>query len=369
MLIVGAGLAGACAAFRLSATHDVTVLEARHPSAGASGAAAGLANPLMGRRARPAWRWEAALDALQATIDAADAEAAVRAQGLLRPAVADDQVAPFQEAAAALPDLATWHPAEAVAERFPGVEGHGALRLHRGGAIDIPAFVERLLEAAEARGAAVHAGVEAVYWGERPGTAYVDVLPAGDSEAGPGASPDAGPAPVERLTADGVLLALGQGFPSHPELANLGLTGVRGQTVRVRWPDGLSPSLPPLSGSGYVVPDGDTLILGSSYSNAFDDLDPDPEQTAYIVDKTSRMLPAVADAEVLDVAVGVRVKTKSTNRPIVGPLPGRSRIWTLTALGSKGLLTAPLLAQHLPDWLQDPAAIPADVRVPGGSGD
>ena len=62
LLIVGAGLAGACAAFTLSRHHRVHVLEANEPASGASGAAAGLVNPFMGRRARPVWHLREALD-------------------------------------------------------------------------------------------------------------------------------------------------------------------------------------------------------------------------------------------------------------------------------------------------------------------
>jgi glycine/D-amino acid oxidase-like deaminating enzyme len=119
-----------------------------------------------------------------------------------------------------------------------------------------------------------------------------------------------------------------------------------------------------MSGRGYVVPEPDgTLTCGSSYSNDFDDLSPEPEQTAYILDKTSKMLPGIDAMEPLDVRAGVRVKTESTNLPIVGPMPGRDRIWTLTALGSKGLLTAPMLSLELPGYLRDPATIPEPVRL------
>ncbi|MGB3542229.1 FAD-dependent oxidoreductase, partial [Rubrivirga sp.] len=44
-VIVGAGLAGACAALVLSRTRPVVVLEAEAPASGATSAAAGLANP------------------------------------------------------------------------------------------------------------------------------------------------------------------------------------------------------------------------------------------------------------------------------------------------------------------------------------
>jgi glycine/D-amino acid oxidase-like deaminating enzyme len=52
-----------------------------------------------------------------------------------------------------------------------------------------------------------------------------------------------------------------------------------------------------------------------------------------------------------------------TRLPMVGPLPGYRRVWVFTGLGSKGLMTAPLLSARLPDFLRDPDQIPSDVAV------
>jgi glycine oxidase len=351
ILIVGAGLAGACAALALSPHGSVRVLEAAAPASGASGAAAGLVNPFMGRRARPVWRLHDALDALSATVEAAGAPELFPPQGVLRPVVEADQAEPFREAAAEHPDLATWLSAGEVTERVPAVQTDvGGFFVPRGGAIDVPAFVEALLRTAEARGATVETDAPVLYWRETPSAAVVEV--------------DRGP-DTEELRAERVVLALGQGYTPFPELRHLGLTGVKGQTVRVRRPPNLPEPLVPLSGRGYVVPDGDdALVLGSNYDNNFDDLTPDPQATAYIREKTARMVPGVDRTEVLGATAGVRVKYEQTNLPVVGRLPGRERIWTFTALGSKGLLTAPLLARDLPDYLHDPSTIPDAVRLP-----
>lgn len=351
VVIVGGGLAGACAAFHLSANHQVHVLEAKHPAAGASGAAAGLVNPFMGRRARPVWRLHEALDALSALVEAAGVPELFPPQGVLRPVVEDDQEAPFRDAAEEHPDLATWLPADAVHEQYPEVQTNvGALFVPRGGAIDVPALVEGLLSAAQQRGATVETEAPVLYWRETPSAAVVEVARGEDTE---------------EITANRVLLALGQGYPRFPELRRLGLDGVKGQTVRVQRPEDLSGPLLPLSGRGYVVPDGpDALILGSNYDNNFDDLSPDPDATAYIREKTAQMIPGVDATEVLSVQAGVRVKHQDTNLPIVGPLPDRTRIWTITALGSKGLLTAPLITRSLPRFLEDPNRIPDAVQIP-----
>ena len=350
--IVGAGLAGACAAFVLSERAEVTVLEAEHPAAGASSAAAGLVNPLMGRRASAVWRLPDALAPVPQLLNDAGAGHLFRGDGVLRPTTEPKQVEFFQEAVAAQPNVATWLSKAEVHERFPDVQTvDGAMWIPDGGAVDVPAMVEALLETAQARGATVEPGTAAAAWGEDGPSAFVDIR-RNDGR--------------ERRSFDAVLLCLGQGYPGHPSLEGLGLRGIRGQTVRVQRPSisSLGP-LPPMSGRGYVVPEPDgTLICGSSYSNDFDDLTPDPEQTAYILEKTSTMLPGIDQMEPIEVTVGVRVKTESTNLPIVGPMPGQDRVWVFTALGSKGLLTAPMLAMELPGYLGAPDSIPAAVEVP-----
>ncbi|PQJ35864.1 glycine oxidase [Salinibacter sp. 10B] len=350
VIIVGAGLAGACAAFTLSANHDVLVLEAKQPASGASGAAAGLVNPFMGRRARPVWRLRDALHAVSSLLEEADAPTLFPPQGVLRPIIDEDQEAAFREAATEHPDLAEWLTPADLQERFPSVQSErGGFFVPRGGAIDVPAMVRALLSAAHERGATLETEAPVVYWRETPSTATVEV--------GRGRR-------TEEFHADRLLLALGQGYARFPELRHLGLTGVKGQTVRVKRPDTLSGMLVPLSGRGYVVPDNEALVLGSNYDNNFDDLTPDPQATAYIREKTARMVPGVDETPILDQQAGVRVKHTDTNLPLLGPMPRRERIWTFTALGSKGLLTAPLLARRVPEYLQHPPLLPDAIHPP-----
>ena len=75
------------------------------------------------------------------------------------------------------------------------------------------------------------------------------------------------------------------------------------------------------------------------------------------------MVPALAGAPLLDARAGVRVTVPGDRMPLLGPLPGRKRIWILTGLGSKGLMMAPLLARTLPHYLTNPSTIPVDVHV------
>lgn len=345
ILIVGGGLAGATAALHLSRTRHVLLLEADEPASGASGAAAGLVNPLMTRRARAIWQAEEALDALHETVELASADATFDASGVLRPAHDAGQADDFQEAATRHPALGTWLPPAAVAERFPAVPApQGALHVHAGAAIDVPAYVRALLAASQDQGAVVQPQTPVHRWGESGDTAWVE------TEMG------------QRLHARCVLLTMGYGGLTHPALDRLHLHGIKGQTVRVQRPAGLG-ALPNLSGRGYIVPDGDTLIVGSSYEHTFADLRPSPEQTRRILQRAAQMLPGLAGAAVLDATAGVRVTVPRTRLPMLGPLPGCTRCWIFSGLSSKGLLMAPLLARHLAVWLDHPDRLPSAIRV------
>jgi glycine oxidase len=352
ILVVGGGLAGACAALWLSERTTVTVLEAEHPAAGASGAAAGLVNPFMGRKAKAAWRFEEALDALHATLGRAGSSALFRSDGLLRPARDAAQAEVFRERADALPDHAAWRSADALRERYPDLDApHGGLWIPGGGAVDLAALVDAVLRAAEARGVLLRIGTRVAGW-EEVGDRVVVTTERG-----------------EAIEAQRVVLALGDGFRRFGELAALPLHRIKGQTVRIAKPRALG-ALPPLSGFGYVVPDGDTLVVGSTYEHDFDDVAPSAAQSEALVEKAAQMVPALAGARVLEARAGVRVtvpRTHSPQRlPLLGPLPGRQRVWAFTGLGSKGLMTAPFLARPLATYLDDPTRIPPSVRIPPG---
>lgn len=350
-LIVGAGLAGACAALWLCEHGEaVTMLEAERPAAGASGAAAGLANPFMGQRANPAWRFEEAWAALQETLNLADAPNLFRRTGVLRPARDESQAHHFRNRAQAQPAHAAWCSSDVLAAEYPDLAApYGALWIPSGGAVDLAEMVGTLLQAAETRGAILRLGVRVTGWDEDEHRVFVTT--------------DTG----ERIEADRIVLALGDGFRLFPDLAALPLHRIKGQTIRLARPDSLG-DLPALSGFGYVVPDGETLTVGSSYEHAFDDMQPSRAQSEALRAKAARMLPALADAKLLDARAGVRVtvpRPVSPRRlPLLGPLPGHRRLWVFTGLGSKGLLTAPLLARRIATYLSNPPLIPSEVRPP-----
>ena len=342
-IVVGAGLAGACAALALSAHGSVVVVEQEAPASGGSGVAAGMINPILGVRARPVWRMAEALDALDELVGGAGAADLYRRGPTLRPAYGAEQIDRFRQSAADYPEHAAWLSADECANRYPDVEAsEGALLITTGGAIDLPAFIHRILTAASERGAALKIGRAVSGWDD-------GVVTLEDGT---------------RIGAREVILALGRGYARFPELRRLRLHQVKGQTIRLMRPDGLPGNLPHIAGKGYVTHDADgTLIAGSTYEHAFDHVDPTERHTAAILRKATHLLPRLADAEVIEARAGVRVTVPGIRLPMVGPLPGCRNVWIFTGFGAKGLLTAPLAARELPSYLDDPGSIPADTRV------
>ncbi len=344
VVVVGAGLAGACAALVLSRTRRVVVVEANRPGAGATGAAAGLVNPFMGRKARPAWRHDQALDALAALADEAGGEH-VRRTGVVRPAQSPSQSDAFQAQARAHADL-DWLGPAASAERWPAVAAPlGTLLVGRGGSVDLAAFARAALATAVGRGAEVRTA-RLLGWEATP--THINAIT------------DRGDVAARRL-----VLALGDGARQLAALVGLPLHRVKGQTVRLARPPALTPDHPAVAGHGYVAPDGDAVVVGATFEHSFADTRPDPALDAGLVARAGALVPSLADAVVLGRRAGVRVTVPASvsprRLPLAGPLPGHDGVWIVSGLGAKGLLTAPLIARWLPDALDGRRALPSEL--------
>ncbi|CAM3341912.1 NAD(P)/FAD-dependent oxidoreductase [Rhodothermus bifroesti] len=337
--VVGAGLAGACAAFALAPYATVTVFEASSSQAEAFRAQGGLVHPLMTRRARPNWRHEEALQALERLLEATG----VRVQrGLLRVAFEARQYTDFQEAARRYPQWASWLAPEAVRDHFPQVHApYGALWIPSGLLVPVATLIQSLLAHA---GVPVHRGVEILDWQE---TATEVVLQAANGAA---------------YTFDYVVLAPGYGYVRHPELARLPLQGVKGQAIALSSLPELG-HLPPVVANVHVVFGPDHLHVGSSYELTFSSLAPSPAQSLQLQEQAAYWVPAIARATFKEAWVGVRVIRPLQPLPVLSPLPSRRRVWLFSALGSRGLLFAPLLASWLPKVLFEPERLPPEVRL------
>ena len=328
--IVGAGLAGACAAAALAPWRAVTVWDDGRP--GATQAAAGLANPFAGQSARRGWRADEALAALHAL----DGLGATRWTGLLRPAADGRQARRFQRRAGEH-DALDWLDAAAVGRRAPGLAApFGALDVREAGVVDLDALRRRLLD----RAAALGAEVRAERWTPGAITGHEITI----------------------LCAGAALGALAGGGSGRGRLA---VGAVKGQTIRLRPAAPLG--LPPVAGRGYVVPQADgSVVVGATFEHDAADLAPTAQASAWLHARAAALVPVLADAGVVEARAGVRVTVPTTasphRLPTLGPISADGRLWAFGALGSRGLMTAPLLASWLPSALDHPDALPGGIR-------
>ncbi|HEX8298035.1 MAG TPA: FAD-dependent oxidoreductase, partial [Rubricoccaceae bacterium] len=296
---------------------------------GASGAAAGLVNAFTGRRGARAWRAAEARAALDRAADQAGVP--VSASGVLRPAGDARQAQAFADAAALSPAEAQIWTAEAVRERWPDVAAPlGALWIPGGGSVDVARLVRGLLAAAERDGAVVRTGVRVVDWIEI-GELIVTITDSGDIEA------------------RALVLCPGRGVADLTRLAGLAFGQVKGQTVTLAAP--LPSGLPAVSGGVYVVPTPVGAVVGATFEHTFTDLDPNPEASLTLRARAAHLVPALAEAPIVDARAGVRLTVPASVSPERLPrlvaLDPAQRVWLFAGLGSRGLLTAPLLAETL----------------------
>ena len=149
----------------------------------------------------------------------------------------------------------------------------------------------------------------------------------------------------EQLESDTVVLAVGASLDEY--FPGLDLRRKAGEIVVL---DPGAQKLPALvNANKHMAARSDGLWgLGSTYFRVseWDDRDDDAvaeELKAGIVD----VVPAVADAEVVEVWRGERGVFGSDHMPLVGPVPGNDGLFCCAAFGSKGLLWALAAAQDL----------------------
>lgn len=354
LLVIGAGLAGASAAFFLGMDRQVMIVDQSGPAAGASGAAAGLINPLPGRRARPVWRMREALEALHVLFEEIGDDVRFPDAGILRPAADREQAQRFIDSTALHPDLSVWMEEPDVAMRWPDIRApHGALHVADAGAVSIPALCSRLTRRAD------------VHWG----WTFANLREEGRVVNARFVTPDGN---VE-VAADHVVMAVGANTGNFIQTRGLNLHPVKGQVITVELEARLPDDQPQLAGSGFVVLErrrtdepsskpSHRLILGSTYEHGFTDEHPTAEATAQIIGKTKQLMPALESARVVDARAGIRMTVPGTRLPMIGPIPDHRRTWVFSGLGTKGLLMAPLIARKLNSWILDPRLIPHELR-------
>jgi tRNA 5-methylaminomethyl-2-thiouridine biosynthesis bifunctional protein len=368
VLVIGAGLAGACVAHRLAASgHAVTVLEAGPtPASGASGLPAGLMVPHVSPDDAPMSRLTRAgaqqmLDLIQRTgLDRRH----WRADGALQ-MVDDARKSRAPEAWAELGGT--------LFSMTTNAEGRPARHFTQALAIEPAALVRHLLRCAPTdsptdsptgsptgslTGSLTVRVASAVARLERDGDDWLALDAKGVV---------LGRAPQVVLTAALGSAALAAEAPGSQWPAIL--RAVRGQVTLGQRPLGAEAPPQPLSGDGHFIAawddghrsgrsaDGATgppwhWMMGASFERGETVLTPSAEADAGNLEKLRRLSPTLADAVADQFGPTawhwVQVRCASPDRlPLVGEVPGCPGLHLLAALGSRGLSLAAVCAELL----------------------
>jgi len=356
VVVVGGGVIGLSCAWRLARRGArVAVLERGEPSGAATRVAAGMLAPVGELSFGEPELLELTLAAARlypgfvAELEEASGErTGFERLGALHVALDRDEAAQLRrvhDLQRSLELEAEWLPPRRCRELEPGLTPsfHGGVFAAGEAAVDPRALTLALLEALRAEGVEVRTGVE-----------VVDGLFEGERLVGVRVGAAGGPASGEELRAEHVVLANGAWAGATewlPEDARPRVRPVKGQVLELRRRDGEPPARHILASERvYLVPRGDgRLIVGATVEEMGFDTAVTAGGIHELLREAYRLLPDIAEMELLDAAAGLRPGTPD-NLPLVGP-GAIDGLVLATGHFRNGILLAPLAAEAVADLL------------------
>ena len=318
--IIGAGFSGLATAWHLllhAPKTKITLFDAKGIGGGASGLAAGLLHPLGGAHAKLNWCGKEGMASTLQLLQAAaqfSGEEIYQQQGILRPAVDQDQVTDYLQRAEQYPET-TWLDVREVQKRVKGIASYPALWIRDGIAVDCPRYLQALWAICVASGSEFF------------------------------------PVTIQRLEElkefDCVIVATGPAMINYPEFQHLALKPLKGQILQLEWPKNLPPLELPLNSYIYIVMDRNqtSCWAGSTFERQPSTHAPDiATAKALILPGAIKLIPDLESALIQQCLAGMRAVTLN-HRPLYGKFG--DKLWGITGLGSKGLLYHSYIAEQL----------------------
>lgn len=168
---------------------------------------------------------------------------------------------------------------------------------------------------------------------------------------------------MERLAREYDALVFCEGFRAveNPFFPGLPWQLAKGEALLVRLPGETVPANAMLKKTVTLVPLGDALFwAGGSYQWHYPDMEPSESERNYISGHLSEMLFAPFD--IVGHTAGVRPTVKD-RRPFAGQSPLHDKLFIFNGLGTKGALLAPYWAEHLADHLVFGNALDPEVDI------
>ena len=356
VVIIGGGVAGFAAAYYLAeAGVRSTVIErdgiASHASGFAYGGLSGGV-PNGPQVNTPVIAYSMSLYPALAEALAAETDVDIQYQPrpLLRIALSDEEAAALSAHLAwqqAQPGYAVeWLTPEEARALEPRISPETVGALHVEGSSDVEPYrlTLALAQAAERRGAALRTGE------------VVGVDVSGGRVEGLRIATGAGGA--ERITCDTIVLAMGPWTARASEWlgAPLPVTPLKGQIIRLR-AEGAPYALSIGHRANYAMtkPSDGLVWCGTTEEHAGFDESRTTEARDAVIESTLRMLPSLADAELVLQTACLRPVTPD-GAVMVGPVPGVDGAYAVTGGGRQGIMMGPGMGKAMADLIAAGAA-------------
>lgn len=314
--VLGAGFAGLGTAYYLlhlsKGTVSVDLFDPNPIGGGTSGLSAGLLYPFPGKWGEKVKNGDQLLEETHRLITEASRglnQSVVLSHGILRPAATDIQIDAFSKIAEKYKKETEWWDPKKCFSVVPGLvlpKNGGALYVKDGVTINVKAYMQGLWQISLRFGLHFHQKI----FSDESEFAYYDR----------------------------VVFASGMGVKQVRPLSHLPLTAVKGQLLRIKWPENLPPLPFSLISEGFVVMEegNKSCLVGSTFERSFVDENPDLATALPLIkEKISLFFPQIMESEILECKAGIRASSIH-HKPLIGKF--LDKYWYITGLGSKGLL-------------------------------
>ncbi|AAD19167.1 putative D-amino acid dehydrogenase [Chlamydia pneumoniae TW-183] len=326
--VLGAGYAGLSVTWHLllhsQGTATIDLFDPIPLGEGASGMSSGLLHAFTGKKALKPPLADQGINATHALITEASKALNVPiviSQGILRPAIDEDQAQLFTERVEEFPKEVEWWEKARCEISIPSMvipPNLGALFIKSGVTLNNDLYIQGLADACM-----------------KLGTQFYDELIEDLAD-------------IEEFY-DHIIVTPGANASILPELKDMPVNKVKGQLLEISWPKDLAMLSFSINAHKYMVANTqkNTCILGATFEHNQPEETPDPA-IAYqeIMPPVLSLFPGLKDAQVLHCYAGMRSSSKS-RLPVISRI--REKLWFLGGLGSKGLLyhgiTGDMLAQ------------------------
>lgn len=318
--IVGGGFCGIAVAWHFcqAGFYDLTLFDPLGIGGGASGVAAGLLHPYAGPAARLNREGTEGMAAIVPLLAAVPG--AAKQTGLVRLALTTQQEKDFKQAASLNPPI-KWLTEEVCQQILPGTNMAPGILIEEAFVLYPKLYLEGLWQTCQNRGA-------------------LFVKQSADLSL--------------QTQFDCVIITSGI---DSAKLLSLPLTPVKGQLVKIRWPDTIPfPSIP-ISSQAYLVPEVETgtVIAGATFEKRFTNRESDREAImSELWPKIKAVYPGLKEEDIVEIRAGIRASAPG-HMPYLRQV--EEKVWVLTGMGSKGLLYHALYAKRLVDQVLQTHAV------------